>query len=66
MTNKIRKITRLFAIPFLLLWWLLSILCYIILLFCTLLDLNPEEFEFYIEDLFRLIKDWIKEGANSL
>lgn len=34
------------------------------IIFCTLLDLNPEEFEFCIEDLLGIIKDRIKEGAS--
>lgn len=62
-----RKFIRLFAIPLLILWWLFSLFQEILLAVVCILDLNPEETkELYIENLFSLIKNWIKDGVDSL
>jgi hypothetical protein len=66
MTNKLRQFTRLFAIPFLILWWIINLIGVIALLICCICDLRPDEFEFCIEDLFGLLKHWIKNGTDEL
>ena len=64
--NKIRKITRIFAIPLLILWWLLSLIELLILFICCCLDFNINEFESCISDLGGTIKDFLKEGVEGL
>ena len=64
--NKIRKITRIFAIPLLILWWLLSLIELLILFICCCLDFNINEFEACISDLGGTIKDFLKEGVEGL
>ncbi len=61
-----RKIIRLLAVPLLILWWFINLFQVFLLLIACILDLNLEEFDFCIEDLFGLIKGWIKDGVNSL
>lgn len=66
MTDKLRKITRLLAIPLLILWWFISLIQAGLLFYCCVLDFNVDECEFCIEDLFGLIKSWINNGADEL
>lgn len=66
MIDKLRKITRLLAIPLLILWWSLFAVQSIILFICCLLDLRIDEWDYCLEGLTGLIKDWIKDGAMTL
>ena len=66
MTDKIRKMTRLLAIPLLILAWVIYLIQSIIFLICCACDLNIEEWDYCVVDLFSFISDWIKEGADSL
>ena len=61
-----RKITRWFAVPILILWWCLQLCQAILTNIACLLDLKPDEMDFCIEDLFYLIRNYLKDGANSL
>ena len=61
-----RKFTRLFAIPFLILWWFLHLLQEVILLIVCICDLRPDECDWYFEDLIGIIKNFLKEGVDGV
>ena len=61
-----RKFIRFFAIPFLILWWILHIIQEILLLIVFLFDLRPDECDWCFEDLIGLIKDFLKNGSDAL
>lgn len=66
MTDKLRKITRLLAIPLLILIWCLHIIMGFIYFICCVCDLRPDEWDVFPEDLIQLIREWVREGVNSL
>ena len=68
MSEIIKRFLRIFAIPFVLLYWLIiTIHCFLImLLFVFDLDIEQAKDEFFIVGLWGFIKDWIKNGGNAL
>lgn len=66
MTDKLRKITRIFGIPIIILFWVLwqfmQLGCFVL----CLLDLNPDEIEYTSYDLFDSIKAYLLAGAMTL
>ena len=66
MKNKLRKVTRIIAIPLLVLCWILSVLQILIMFICCCLDFNLNPVDPWIKSLLDVIKDfWIK-GAEGL
>lgn len=61
-----RKFTRLFAIPFLILWWILHLLQGVILLIVCICDLQIDELDFYIDDITGLIRNYLDKGVDEL
>lgn len=66
--EELRKFTRLFAIPLLIIWWILEKLQLFIVFFVSICDLNLDEFDFdfCIEELYGLLCDYIKDGTDGI
>ena len=64
--NKLRIFTRIFAIPFLILFCILGLLQTILWFIFCLCDLKPEEWEIFMDAPLNLIKEYLKEGVNGI
>lgn len=60
-----RKFIRLFAIPFIFLFWITGIIQTLLWVIFCLFDFS-DEFEPFFCPLFQVIRDYIKEGVSGL
>lgn len=66
MTEKLRKILRILAIPFLILFCILGLLQTVLWFIFCLCDLKPDEWEIFMESPINFIKEYLKEGVCGL
>jgi len=65
--NYLRKFTRIFAIPFILIIWFCGIIQTILWFILCLFDLSPEEWEIFFDlNITSTIKDYLKNGVDEL
>lgn len=64
--NNLRKITRIFAIPFMILFIILGLLQTVLWFIFCLCDFKPEEWEIFMDAPINLIREYLKEGVSGI
>lgn len=68
MSEEVKTIIRILAIPILMLYWLICTLhCFLIMiLFVADFDIEQAKDEFFVIGLISFVKDWVKNGGDAL